>query len=301
MLKNLKIGAKFNLLLTLVFVISIFVSGAALSRVLQQMAENEVTSKAQILIQTMNSVRNYTQSHINPLLTPKLDTEPSFIPETVPAFSATEVFEHFRQQDPQYKNFFYKEATLNPTNLRDKADSFEEQLVERFRSGLATKPISDFRNIPEGKIFYIAQPLAVKEQQCLRCHSTPDQAPKSQLVTYGTKNGFGWKLNEIVSAQIISVPSQEIFDSVHRTWSLLMGLFISIFVIIALLINFLIRRTVLHRIKKMERIAQQVSIGDTTTNFDDQSKDEIGGLAAAFNRMKYSLEIALKLLKEQGH
>jgi HAMP domain-containing protein len=300
MLKNLKIGAKFNLLLTLVFVISIFVSGAALSRVLQQMAQNEVTSKAQILIQTMNSVRNYTQSHINPLLTPKLDTEPAFIPETVPAFSATEVFEHLRKE-PEYKNFFYKEATLNPTNLRDKADSFEAQLVERFRSDLGTKQISGFRNIPEGTIFYIAQPLAVKEQQCLRCHSTPDQAPKSQLATYGTKNGFNWKLNEIVSAQIISVPSQEIFDSVHRTWSLLMGLFISIFVIIVLLINFLIRRTVLHRIKKMERIAQQVSTGDMTTNFDDQSKDEIGGLAAAFNRMKYSLEIALKLLKEQGH
>jgi HAMP domain-containing protein len=300
MLKNLKIGTKFNLLLTLVFIISILVSGATLSTVLQQMAQNEVTSKAQILIQTMNSVRNYTQTHINPLLTPRLDTEPAFIPETVPAYSATEVFNTFRK-NPEYRNFIYKEATLNPTNLRDKADSFEIQLIEEFRKNSNIQKLSGYRNIPEGTIFYIAQPLVIKEQKCLRCHSVPEQAPKSQLATYGTQNGFGWKLNEIIATQIISVPSQEIFDHVQRTWFLLMGLLVAIFVVIILLINFLMKKAVLHRIRRIEKIAQQVSTGDMSTNFEEKSKDEIGGLAEAFNRMKYSLEIALKLLKEQGH
>ncbi len=298
MLKNLKIGTKFNLLLILVFIISILVSGAALSSILQQMAQNEVVSKAQILIQTMNSVRSYTQNHINPLLASRLETESAFIPETVPAFSAIEIFEALRKNN-EYKKFIYKEATLNPTNLRDKADNFEAKLLERFRNDSNTKEISGFLTIPEGNVFYIARPLAIKEQSCLRCHSTPENAPKSQLATYGTKNGFGWKLNEIVTAQIISVPSQEVFDTAHRTWSLIMGLLIAIFVILVLLINFLIKKAVIHRIIKIEKIAQQVSIGDMSANFDEKSNDEIGGLAAAFNRMKYSLEIAIKLLKEQ--
>ncbi|AFY36196.1 DUF3365 domain-containing protein [Calothrix sp. PCC 7507] len=299
MLKNLKIGTKINLLLMLVFIISIFISGAALSSVLQQRAQLEVTNKALILIKTMNSVRSYTQNHVNPLLADRLETEPAFIAETVPAFSATEVFENFRKNE-EYKNFIYKEATLNPTNLRDKADNFETQIVQQFRRDSKLKELSGYLTLPGDKVFYIARPLAITDQKCLRCHSTPEAAPKSQLATYGSENGFGWKLNEIIAAQIISVPSEEVFDNAQQTWSLIMGILIAVFAVILLLINFLIKRTVIQRIRKIEKIAQKVSTGDTEASFDEDSQDEIGGLAAAFNRMKSSLEIAMKLLNQQN-
>ncbi len=128
LLKNAKLSFKFNLLLILAFLIGILVSGAALSRVLDQKAQDEVRTKALVLIETMNSVRDYTNTRVNPLLNPKLEIEKTFIPETVPAFSATEVFEGLRKNEA-YKKFFYKEAALNPTNLRDKADYFETDIV----------------------------------------------------------------------------------------------------------------------------------------------------------------------------
>ncbi|BAY11224.1 c-type heme family protein [Calothrix sp. NIES-2098] len=298
-IKDFKIGTKFNLLLIVVFIISIVISGTAFSTVLQRRAQTEVAEKAQILIKTMNSVRKYTQDNVNPRLAPELETEPVFIPETVPAFSATEVFENLRKND-EYKNYLYKEATLNPTNLRDKADGFETQIVERFRNNSKLQEIADFRDVPEGKVFYIARPLAITQEKCLRCHSTPEQAPKSQLTTYGSNNGFGWKLNEVVAAQIISVPSEEVFNSAQQTWILIMGLLIAIFAVVVILINFLIKKTVIERIKRIEKIAQQVSTGDMEANFHDDHKDEIGGLAAAFNRMKYSLRIAMDMLNQQG-
>jgi len=299
MLRNLKIGTKFNLLLMLVFTISILVSGIALSSLLQQRAQAEITSQAEILIQTMSSVRDYTQGHINPLLTPRLDTEATFIAETVPAFSANEVFEKFRKNS-EYKNFLYKEATLNPTNLRDKADEFEAQLVERFRKNSTLKEIADFRTLPEGNVFYIARPLAVKQQSCLRCHSTPEAAPKSQLTTYGRENGFNWQLHDIIAAQIISVPSGDVFANAQRTWTAVMGLLVAIFAIVILLINYLIKKTVIQRIRNIEKTAQKVSTGDMSADFEEKSRDEIGGLATAFNRMKSSLEIAMRMLNERG-
>lgn len=298
MFKNLKIGTKFNLLLILVFIISIIGSGIALSSVFQQKAQNEVTTKALILIKTMNSVRKYTSDQINPLLAARLETESTFIPETVPAYSATEVFENLRKNE-EYKNFLYKEATLNPTNLRDKADAFETQIVQRFRNNPKLQEISDFRNLPQGKVFYIARPLAVTQQSCLRCHSTPDQAPKSQRTTYGDSNGFGWKLNEIIAAQIISVPSEEVFNNAQKTGLWVMGLLIAIFSVVIIVINLLIRKAVIERIRKIEKIAQKVSTGDMTADFEERSNDEIGGLAAAFNRMKYSLTIAMDMLNQQ--
>ncbi len=298
-LKNLKIGAKFNLLLILVFIVSILGSGVALSSVLQGRAQNEVASQAQILIQMVNAVRNYTQNRIDPLLAPTLDTNPTFTPEIVPTFSSKEVFENFRKK-AEYKNFFHKDATLNPTNLVDKADNFEAQLVERFRNEPNTLEITGFRKLSENEVFYIARPLKITQQQCLRCHSTPDQAPKSQLATYGSENGFGWQLNQIVSAQIISVPSQEIFASAKRTWILIMGLLITIFAIVVFLINFLIKKYVIQRIRRIEKIAQKVSIGDMSADFEEISNDEIGGLAEAFNRMKASLKIAMEMLNNQS-
>jgi len=300
MLKKLKLASKFTLILMLVFIGGIFISGAALSKALEHRAEKEVTSQALLLIQAMNSVRNYTSEHVNPLLVSRLETEPVFIPETVPAFSATEVFENFRKNEV-YKNFFYKEATLNPTNLRDKADNFETKLVEQFRSQPETKEITGFRTVPGGEVFYIARPLAVTKESCLRCHSTPENAPKSQLATYGAEWGFGWKLNEIVAAQMISVPSDEVFASARQSLSLVMGILVGIFAIVVLCLNFFLKRAVIQPIKKISRVAQQVSTGDMAADFEQTSSDEIGVLAASFNRMKSSLEIAMKLLNQQSH
>nr|WP_250121953.1 DUF3365 domain-containing protein [Chroococcidiopsis sp. CCMEE 29] len=284
----------------LVFIGGIFISGAALSKALEHRAEKEVTSQALLLIQAMNSVRNYTSEHVNPLLASRLETEPVFIPETVPAFSATEVFENFRKNET-YKNFFYKEATLNPTNLRDKADSFETKLVEQFRNQPETTEITGFRTVPGGEVFYIARPLVIKKESCLRCHSTPENAPKSQLATYGAEWGFGWKLNEIVAAQMISVPSDEVFASARQSLSLVMGILVGIFAIVVLCLNFFLKRAVIQPIKKISRVAQQVSTGDMAADFEQTSSDEIGVLAASFNRMKSSLEIAMKLLNQQSH
>ncbi|MBC1258220.1 c-type heme family protein, partial [Trichormus variabilis] len=275
------------------------VSGAALSSILQNRAQTEVISKALVLLNTMTSVRQYTQDRVRNLLLPQLETEAAFIPETVPAFSATEVFENLRKNE-QYQNFFYKEATLNPTNLRDKADTYEAAIVERFRKNPSLPEIASFRTLPEGTVFYIARPLAIKEQSCLQCHSTPEKAPKSQLVTYGSENGFGWQLNEIVAAQIISVPSEEVFNNAQSTWLGIMAFLVVIFAIVVIIINFLIKKTVIQRIRKIENIAQRVSTGDMSAEFEDKTNDEIGGLAAAFNRMKYSLTIAMDMLNKQN-
>ncbi len=299
MLKNLKLTTKFSLILVLVFIGGIVISGVALSKALENRAESEVTSQALLLIQTMSAVRTYTSDHVNPLLAPRLETESQFLPETVPAYSAIEVFGNLRNNE-DYKNFFYKEATLNPTNLRDKADVFEAQIVDRFRAEPKTKQISGFRSVPGGEIFYIARPLTVNNESCLQCHSTPDRAPKSQLASYGTEWGFGWKLHEVVAAQIISVPSAEVFASARRSLGLLMGILFGIFAIVILLINFFLKRFVIQPIRKMSRVAHKVSTGETAADFDQTTNDEIGVLAASFNRMKSSLEIAMKLLQQQA-
>ncbi|PAX53471.1 c-type heme family protein [Brunnivagina elsteri] len=291
----MKIGTKVNLILVIVFVVGLLISGTALSKVLEYKAENELSSKAVILMEIANSVRTYTNDRVQPLLMPISDTQEKFIPESIPSYSAREIFETFRKKK-DYSNFLYKDATLNPTNLRDKADEFETNLVKEFIQNPASMTTSGFRTISGEKLFYTAKPFKIEQESCLRCHSIPENAPKSQLNSYGREHGFGWKLNDIVATQIIYVPAQEIFTSANRSFLLISGVLIGIFTAIIVVINLLLKKSVLQRIQKIAMVAVQVSVGDVDASFGKQDKDEIGALAEAFNRMKYSLEIALKML-----
>jgi len=294
-LNNFRLSKKFNILLLIVFLTAVILSGIAFSAILNRNAEQEITTKANLLLQTMLSVRQYTLTQVNPQLAPRLETEAEFLPQTVPGYSAREVMEDLRK-NPVYTDFFYKEATLNPTNLRDKADGFETKLVEEFRRQENRNEATGYRPSPVGDLFYIARPIKVGKESCLRCHSTPDKAPKSQLSTYGSTTGFGWTLNEIVGAQVISVPASDITSKARSAFWVFMGIVTTVFALILLMVNWLLRQTVIRPLNQMAKVANEVSMGNLDANFEQQSHDEIGKLSEAFNRMKTSLMMAMNML-----
>ncbi len=281
-----------------VFAIAVVVSGVAFSAILSRNTEQQVSANATLLLQTMLSVRQYTLNQVAPELTPRLETESEFLPQTVPGYSAREVFEDLRK-NPEYDNFFYKEATLNPTNLRDKADGFETELVKNFQTNSTRKEMTGYRSSPAGELFYIARPIAIAEESCLRCHSTPEAAPKSLITTYGSANGFGWKLNDIVGAQIISIPASLVASSTQHDFFLLMGIIATAFASIFLLVNLLLKYTVIRPLNQMAKVANEVSLGNMQVEFERVTNDEIGKLAAAFNRLKTSLVMAMNMLERE--
>jgi HAMP domain-containing protein len=294
MLKNLKLRQKFTILLLAILIVGLSFSGLVLSALLRQNATNEIASKALTLIDTMTSVREYTNTQINPELSDQLDER--FLPQTVAAYSAREVFENLRKRQ-DYRDFFYKEAAINPTNLRDKADSFETQVLERFRKEKNLKQVNGFRSLPGGDIFYIARPLAITKESCLQCHSTPEAAPKTMIERFGAVNGFGWHLNEIVAAQFVSLPASKVIEKANQASLLIIGLVSSVFVVVILLVNVFLNRQVILPLKRITRIAEEVSTGHLEVDFDQMSNDEIGNLAKAFKRMKLSLEMAMKRIR----
>ncbi|HEY9768672.1 MAG TPA: DUF3365 domain-containing protein [Coleofasciculaceae cyanobacterium] len=295
--QNIKISTKFNLFVIIIFIIGILLSGLTFWGTLKHRAEAEVSSKALVLMETVNGVRNYTQDRVNPLLKERIETESKFTPEAIPTYAAREVFEYFRK-NPDYAQFIYKDAAPNPTNLRDRADEFETKLVEQFQEQGSLQK-SGWREFYEGDVFYVARPFTLKKQSCLKCHSTPSKAPQSLLTTYGTENGFGWELNQIVAAQVVYVPAEEILASVRRSFVTTLGILAATFIVIIFWLNFFLKRFVILRIQKIARTAQAISRGDLKADFAEDSKDEIGLLVIAFNRMRSSIEVAMKLLNQK--
>jgi hypothetical protein len=126
-----------------------------------------------------------------------------FHPQSVPAFAATETFGYLREKFPDY---FYKEATLNPTNPRDRATDWESDVVNQFRGNATQAEFISSRESPTGTALFLARPIRINNVSCLECHSTPDKAPTEMIKLYGGDNGFGWKLDDVIGAQIVSVP-----------------------------------------------------------------------------------------------
>ncbi len=294
-LNRFKLSAKLNIILLIIILIVIGINGLILSQVLQKNAEREVTSQAALLIETMGAVRDYTDKQVNPELAPRLETEDQFLPQAIPAYSAREVFENLRKGE-QYSDFFYKEATLNPTNLRDKADKFEVNIVEQFRKESTLKELSGFRSLPSGDIFYVARPLAASPQSCLRCHSTPEAAPKSQLTTYGRDNGFNWKFKEIVGAKIVSVPSSKILADARRLQILVIGILAVGFLVALIILNVFLKFSIIKPIMNMAHWSKEVSTGNMHAEFEHPAQDEIGTLGSSVNRLKVSLMMAMNMI-----
>ena len=101
--------AKFNLILLAVFTAALVPAAFFARSAMERNAQQQVLENAGILMQTALATRTYTSKQISPLLRPML--EENFIPQSVPAYSATEIFNYVRESHPEYS---YKEATLNP-------------------------------------------------------------------------------------------------------------------------------------------------------------------------------------------
>jgi HAMP domain-containing protein len=283
---------KFNLVMFVVFAIGFGAAMVLVKNILVENAKEEVALKASIMMEAARSMRSYTVEEIRPLLK-QIETE-EFLSQTVPAYAATENMKRLRKKYPDYS---YKEAVLNPTNPEHKASAWEEDIIQYFRNYSDVKEYSGVRSTPTGQYLFLGRPFKITKKGCLSCHSTPAEAPASMIEKYGSHNGFGWKLNEVVGAQIVNVPMAIPLARADATFKAFMIILGSVFAAIWLVLNLLLHLIIIKRINNIAFNAHEISKGDMTViEFDQEGKDEIASLGHSFNLMYRSLASAAKLL-----
>jgi protein-histidine pros-kinase len=282
---------KFNLVMLLVFAVGLGVTGYLSYELLHRNARDEVLRNAGVMMEAALSMRGYTVGKVRPLLPYDPD---KFLPESVPAFAATEIMGLLRKKYPDYS---YKEAALNPTNPRNRAVDWEADILNAFRSGRAGGEISGERDTPTGRSLYLARPLQIRDQACLSCHTDPDMAPVSMVRLYGPNNGFGWKLNEVVATQIVSVPMDLPIRNANRAFVTFMSSLAVVFTVLFVLLNAMLTLFIVQPITQLSHTAEAISKGRLDVpDFADKGRDEVSHLGQAFNRMRRSLEKAIALI-----
>jgi len=294
----MKLLTKFNLILIIVFGAAGFLIAQLSYSFLIGNARREVLAQAELMLRSAISVREYTVNDLKPLLEKNPRHKVRFLAETVPAFAATTTFGSLRKSYPDYMNYTYREATLNPTNLEDRASDWESDVIHELRDHPDETQIHGERTTATGPSIYLAKPLVAKPE-CLECHSVPSAAPPAMLTVYGSSNGFGWKPNEIIGAQIISVPLSVPIEIANRAYHSLLAILISTLVATLLALDLGVYLLVIRPLKLVSETADLVSRGEKGVHpLTVKGKDEIASVISSFNRMQLSLAKALKMLEE---
>ncbi len=285
---------KFNIVLIIVFLIGFAAAGMVSNKLLHQNARVEVLTNASLMMESALSVRKYTVDQVRPNLT-KLQSA-VFLPQTVPAYAATEVFAGLHKN---FAEFTYKEAVLNPTNPRDRATDWETDIVDRFRQGDNSDEIVGERETPTGRQLYMARPIRITNAACLDCHTSADTSPPAMIKVYGPANGFGWKLNEVVGVQVVSVPMSLPNRNADHSLVTFMYSLALVFAAVFVVINVMLSLLIVQPIRKMSAAADKISTGDfTQPEFPAKGSDEIAVLSSSFNRMRRSLEKAMQMIDD---
>ena len=290
----MSLGIKFNLVLIITFIIGFAVTSLVSYNMLQQNARDEILHTADIIMESALAVRSYTVKEIKPLLSQNMGKE--FLSQTVPAYAAMQNIRGLRAKYPEYS---YKEATLNPTNPTSRATDWETSIVEYFRNNKDAKELVGEHDVAVGPSLYIARPIRITNGDCLSCHGKIEDAPKAMLAKYGVNGGFGWKLNEVVGAQIVNVPMSIALLRAQAAFKAFVGSLTVVFIIILVLCNILLQIIVIRPVKKISEIANDVSMGNLDApEIEVKSKDELATLGQSFNRMRRSLDRAMKMIDD---
>ena len=283
--------AKFNILLTLVWIAGVAALFVVSTLVVDRLAKDDVLQTARLMMEGATGARNYTATELEPLL--KRDIKTTFHPQIVASYSAKKSFAALHSRYPDYS---YAEVALNPTNPDDRANDWQADIINDFRTHPEKQEAVVQRATPMGPVLDLAKPI-VNGPACLACHSTPQAAPPTMVAVYGTSNGFGWRPNEVIGAQIVSVP---VTDATARA-SQIRGAFIlpftAVFAVLFVLINIVLNVVVISPVEKITKVVEAVSLGDIDApEYVRAGSDQIARLANAINLMRRSLSQAIRML-----
>ena len=203
-------------------------------------AEQHVTA----ILDSANALRTYIETVQKPVIyrlieSGQLDRD-FFDPKIL---SASYITRHVLANYIRAHNISYsfKLATTNPRNPVNKATPFEAGILQRFRDG-SLNEYSALLDESGERYFFRALPIGRNRPSCMRCHSTPDRAPKGLVALYGTVAGFGEKVGDMRALISLKVPLRSIVDRYMHDFRVSMAILAALFALLYLFVSIIIKQ-----------------------------------------------------------
>lgn len=193
----------------------------------------------------------------------------------------------------------FRVTSDNYRNPKNSPDAFEAAAIHSFKMDLARPERSRSRFFEEfqGSWYRYSVPIIVTKP-CLRCHSTPQEAPQEVLEKYGTARGFGYREGDIRGVITVDLPTVSLITTSPATNALSLTLLFAAFAI-----NFILfKRIILNRIVKMTGMTDKIAQGDLDVDIADHykenSRDEIDKLYHVFDLVRKNMKMIMERMKK---
>ena len=294
MLHKIGLRKRFFVILSLIFICSLPVMIGGSYVVLKKNIDAETFEKARFYLSIVESVRKQIGKVTRPAVMAKLPND--FIREAMStSFNARGVAERVQEEFTEYS---FRHASINPRHSPNKADAFESKLITSFQNDRNLKQMSGHVKKDGKGYFYIAKPV-ISDTSCLQCHGNPKDAPREVLDTYGGTAAFGWVVNDVVASLVVYVPTEVAFHNALRTILIFSCFYTAIYLLTFVIIDLIIIHGIINPIQHLVDTAEAVSTGSLDKEFVVETNDEIRTLAEAFNRMRKSIKMAMKMLQKK--
>lgn len=204
-------------------------------------------------------------------------------------YAVRQIFKYFHEFNPN--TYYYKEGAINARSPENEADADENKYLQELNSKNAPLIFSTLKTEKGHPKFITMRQGEVLEKSCMRCHSTPAQAPQQLVQQYGPQRSFHRKEGEVISAVSIRVPLDTAYAHANEISKNLM-ISVAIFLVIFLTLQRWIQnRLVFKPLSRMRAKAVEISqhpeaLGE---KIPDGMGKEMQDLALAFNQMSGKL------------
>ncbi len=287
----MSIRVRFTIIIGILSLIACVILAYASYSFSMKNAMDQAQTQGAMVFNMIDSSRLFFKKQQRPIVM-ELVEEDRFFPEIMSGFVVTRgVWENFSKRFPGYT---FKQATIDPLYPPNKADANEIEFIKSFDKDKNKKNIEGTIARNGKQYYYFAQPISVGEK-CLRCHGDPIDAPKDQIEIYGSETGYNWRANQIVSTSVVYVPLDSAIAAAKKSATSLFTMGAAGIVLLMGVIWFFLSSGVVTPLAKLQEKTKQISLGkELDEDVGIHSKDEIGDLARAIDRLRIS---TAKLLK----
>ena len=189
------------------------VAGSLFYHLARSYALQQVEARVRDVMLESRSLHWYVQHDMHPALY-EAQAEgripPGFYaPELLSSsYIARNMYEHYNElrREQGLPEIRYKLAAVDPRNNVNRADAFEESLIELFRED---RQRCEYRDVVkmDGKSYLLyATPFLAVEERCLKCHGAPEEAPQQLRERYRWTGGFNRKVGDVFAAEVVYSP-----------------------------------------------------------------------------------------------
>jgi len=297
-----RLGIFLNVGIGIVFIIAAVITVIIVNYSMRQQAYIEAQAKARIILDRNLATHTYFSEIMKPSIfawsepfRSKEYFDHTWMSST---YALREIEKYFKSLNPS--GYSFKDAAIDARSPENEADEYERAFLEKLAMDKKLESDITVRNIDGKPYLVVLRKGEVMEASCLRCHSTPQNAPKGLTDHYGPERSFNRKTGDVASAVSLRIPLSEAYASANIFSLKLSAILIGILICIFTIQHWFYRRYLLEPLNVMRDKAKEIATHED--HLGEQIPQPFGRelteLTASFNEMAVKLRHERDQLEE---